>query len=475
MANQLIEQSPAAGGLAMEDVAVTEFVASTRGRVLRAGEDGFDSARMVWNGMIDRTPALIVRCASAADVIGAVNFARDHNVLLAVRAGGHSAAGSGVCDRGLMIDLSAMKGIRVDPARATVRAEPGLTWSEFDRETQAFGLATTGGVVSSTGIAGLTLGGGNGWLGRTHGLTCDNLVSVDIVTADGQLRTASADENADLFWAVRGGGGNFGVVTSFEYRLHRVGPMVFGGLLIWSRPMASDVLRLFRDFTQTAPENASAYAALGTSPDGVPVVVVVAFYNGPSAEGEKLFQPLRGFGPPVADLLQPMPYTALQQMLDPLNPPGKRVYWKSAVLKNVDDDVLGTILDHAASAPSPLSAALIEFYGGAINRVGIDETAYPLRNATHALNAVSMWTDPGQDDANIRWSRGLWEAMRPFSPGSVYVNFLGLGDEGEDRVKDAYGPNYARLAQLKATYDPTNLFRLNQNIKPATAAGSGAH
>ncbi len=243
--------------------------------------------------------------------------------------------------------------------------------------------------------------------------------------------------------------------------------------------MALDVLRLFRELTETAPENASAYAALGTAPDGVPVVVVIAFYNGSSAEGETLFQPLRAFGPPVADLLQPMPYTALQQMLDPLNPPGKRVYWKSAVLQHIDDHVLEAIIDNAASAPSPLSSAIIEFYGGATNRVGVQDTAYPLRDVTYALNAISMWTESGQDDANIRWSRGLWEAMRPFSPGSVYVNFLGLGDEGEDRVKAAYGPNYARLAQIKATYDPTNLFRLNQNIKPAGevagAAGSGAH
>jgi FAD/FMN-containing dehydrogenase len=282
--------------------------------------------------MIDRSPALIVRCAGAADVINAVNFARDHNLLLAVRGGGHSAAGSGVCDRGLMIDLSGMKGIRVDPARQTVRAEPGLTWGEFDGETQAFGLATTGGVVSTTGIAGLTLGGGIGWLGRTHGLSCDNLLSVDVVTADGQLRTASAEDHADLFWAVRGGGGNFGVVTSFEYRLHAVGPTVLGGLLVWPRPMARDVLRAFREFTQAAPENASAYAGLGTSPDGVPIVVVIAFHHGPTEEGDVFFRPLRTFGPPVADLIQPMPYTAAQQMLDALNPPGNRVYWKSAVL-----------------------------------------------------------------------------------------------------------------------------------------------
>jgi hypothetical protein len=320
-----------------------------------------------------------------------------------------------------MIDLSRMKGIRVDPAHRTARAEPGLTWGEFDRETQAFGLATTGGVVSTTGIAGLTLGRGIGWLGRTHGLSCDNLVSVDIVTADGQLRTASAEENTDLFWAVRGGGGNFGVVTSFEYRLHQVGPTVFGGLLIWPRPMARDVLRLFREFTQSAPENASAYAALGTSPDGVPVVVLVAFCHGSIADAEALFQPLRAFGPPVADMLQPMPYTAVQQMLDALNPPGNRVYWKSAVLPPIDDDILGAIIDNAASSPSPLSAAILEFYGGAINRVAVHDTAYPLRDATYALNAVSMWTDPmqptfaGPVSCGRRCSRSRQEASTSIS------------------------------------------------------------
>jgi FAD/FMN-containing dehydrogenase len=440
---------------------------SVRGAVLRAGDDGFDAARRIWNGMIDRRPSLIVRCASAADVVAAVNFARDQNLSLAVRGGGHSAAGSSVCDGGLMLDLSLMKGIRVDPARRTARAEAGLTWAEFDRETQAFGLATTGGVVSTTGIAGLTLGGGIGWLGRTHGLSCDNLISLDVVTADGQLRTASADENSDLFWAIRGGGGNFGVVTSFEYRLHPLATNVLAGLLIWPRPMARDVLRAFREFTQGAPENASAYAGLGTSPDGVPIVVAIAFHHGPTEEGEALFAPLRTFSPPVADMIQSRPYTAAQQMLDALNPPGNRVYWKSSILRTIDDDVLDAIIDGAATSPSPFSQTLIEFYGGAINRVGVQDTAYPLRTAIYSLNAVSVWTDPTEDDANIRWSRALWEAMRPFSPGSVYVNFLGVGDEGEDRVKAAYGPNYQRLAEIKAKYDPANLFRLNHNIQPA--------
>ncbi len=440
---------------------------SVRGRVLRSGDAEFEAARHIWNGMIDRRPEIIVRAAGAADVVAAVNFARDEKLPLAIRAGGHSASGTSVPDGGLMLDLSPMKGVHVDPARRTARAQAGLTWSEFDAETQAFGLATTGGVVSTTGIAGLTLGGGIGWLGRTHGLSCDNLLSVDIVTADGELRTASPDENADLFWAVRGGGGNFGVVTSFDYQLHQVGPSVLAGLLIWPRSMAPEVLRAYRDFTRNAPENVGAYAGLGTSPDGAPIVVVVGFHHGPTEEGNAVFAPLRRVGPPVADMMQPMPYTAAQQMLDALNPPGNRIYWKSSILRGLDDEVLDTIVDQAQSIPSPQTVALIEFYGGAINRVGTQDTAYPLRDAAYSLNAISSWTDASQDAQNIAWARTIWDAVQPYSPGSVYVNFLGVGDQGEERVRAAYGPNYSRLATVKAKYDPTNLFRLNHNIKPA--------
>ena len=440
---------------------------NVRGPVLRAGNDEYESARHIWNGMIDRHPDIIVRATGAADVAAVVNFARKENVPLAIRGGGHSAAGKSVSDGGITLDLSLMKGIRVDPARRTALVQPGVTWADFDAETQAFGLATTGGIVSTTGVAGLTLGGGIGWLSRTYGLSSDNLLSVDIVTADGKLRTASAEQNADLFWAVRGGGGNFGVVTSFEFQLNPVGPTVFAGLMVWPRPMAYDVLRAYREFTQGAPENASAYAGLGTSPDGVPIVIVVGFHHGPTEEGEALFAPLRRLGPPVADMLQPMPYTAAQKLLDGLNPPGNRIYWKSSILRNIDDDVLETIIDQSATMPSPLSAALIEFYGGATNRVDTESTAYPLRNATYSVNAISSWTDPSQDTENVAWARGLWEAVQQFSPGSVYVNFLGVGDQGEDRVRAAYGPNYSRLSRLKAKYDPTNLFRLNQNIRPA--------
>jgi FAD/FMN-containing dehydrogenase len=438
-----------------------------RGRVLRADDDGFETARHIWNGMIDRRPRMIVQPAGAADVAAAVSYAREQNLPLAIKGGGHSAAGSSVCDDGLMLDLSTMKGIQIDPARRIARAEAGMTWADFDAATQAFGLATTGGVVSSTGIAGLTLGGGIGWLSRAHGLSCDNLLSVDIVTADAQLRRANRDENPDLFWAVRGGGGNFGVVTSFEFQLHQVGPTVLAGLLVWPRSMAHDVLRGFREFTWGVPENASAYAGLGTSPDGDPIVVVIGFHNGPTEAGEALFAPLRRLGPPAADMLQPMPYVDAQKMLDALNPPGNRIYWKSSILRDIDDEVLDTIVDQSEVIPSPFSVALIEFYGGATNRVGPQDTAYPLRDATYSVNAVAGWTDPAQDTANIAWARDMWNAVQPFSPGSVYVNFLGVGDSGEDRVRAAYGPNYSRLARIKASYDPTNLFHLNHNIKPA--------
>jgi len=438
---------------------------SAHAQMLLPGDAEFDTTRHIWNGMIDRRPDLIVRAAGAADVLATVNYAREQNLPLAIRGGGHSAAGNSVPDGGVMLDLSPMKGIQVDPARRTVRAEPGLTWAEFDAETQKYGLATTGGVVSSTGIAGLTLGGGVGWLARTYGMSCDNLLSVDIVTADGQLRTASGDENQDLFWAVRGGGGNFGVVTALEYQLHPVGPQVLAGLLVWPRTMAPDVLRAYRDLTQTAPENTCAYAALATAPDGAPIVVVVGFHNGALEQGEGLFAPLRKLGP-VVDALQPMPYTAAQQMLDALIPPGNRIYWKSSILRGLDDEVLDTILEQSASMPSPLTQAIIEFYGGAINRVGTQDTAYPLRDATYALNAISAWSAPDDDTENIAWARRLWGAVERLSPGSVYVNFLGVGDQGEDRVRAAYGPNYPRLAGIKAKYDPTNLFHLNHNIRP---------
>jgi FAD/FMN-containing dehydrogenase len=454
---------------------IQEFRASLRGALLRPGDDGYDSARRVWNGMIDRKPALIVRCAGVADVINAVNFARTHNLLLSVRGGGHNVTGNAVCEGGIMIDLSPMKGIRVDPVRRTARAQAGLTWSEFDHETQAFGLATTGGQVSSTGIAGLTLGGGVGWLMRTCGLAVDNLLSVDIVTADGRLLTASATGNEDLFWGVRGGGGNFGIVTSFEYRLHPIGPLVLGGMLLYPAAQAKELLHFYREFMAGAPNELMTLVAFLTAPpapfvpthlQGTPVVAIAICYAGSIEEGQRVVEPLRRFGPPALDLLSPMPYTVIQQLFDAANPFGLQVYVKSDHLAGLGDEVIDTLVTHAATATSPLSVVILFPLEGVVSRVGEQETAFGHRNTAYDYVIYSMWTDPQESERHIQWTRDFWTAMQPFSIG-VYVNEL--GNEGEDRVRAAYLPaTYERLVALKNRYDPANLFRLNQNIKPTT-------
>jgi hypothetical protein len=450
----------------LEDPALEALQASLRGELLRPGDAGYDSARRIWNGMIDRKPGLIVRCVGVADVITSVTFARTHNLLVSVCGGGHGVAGNAVCDGGLMIDLSRMKGIRVDPARLTARAEPGVTWGEFDHETQAFGLGTTGGFVPSTGIAGLTLGGGLGFLMRQFGLTCDNLLSVDLVTAAGQLLTASATENADLFWGMRGGGGNFGIATSFEYRLHAVGPMVLGGLILHPLPRAKEVVQFYREFTSTSPDQLTTHLTFLYSPDGQPIVAFIPCYSGPLEQGEEVIRPLRQFGSPVADTVGPMPYTAVQAMGGPLYPPGRLNYWKSSFLKELSDDAIETLIAQFATVPSSFSVAAVEELGGAISRVGRDETAFGERSAPYSLIITSEWIDPAESEKNIQWARKFWEAMQPFESEAVYVNYLGT--EGEDRIKAAYGPaKYERLVALKNKYDPTNFFRLNQNIKPS--------
>jgi FAD/FMN-containing dehydrogenase len=357
-----------------------------------------------------------------------------------------------------------MKGIRVDPAGRTARAEPGLTWGEFDRETQAFGLATTGGFVPSTGIAGLTLGGGLGYLMRRFGLACDNLLSADIVTADGQLRTASAMENEDLFWGLRGGGGNFGIVTSFEYQLHPVGPMVLGGLIVHPLSAAKDVVRFYREFAPTAPDELTTHLACLTTPEGDPVVVFVVCYSGPADQGEGVIRPLREFGSPLHAAVGPMPYTEVQALGGPLYPPGRLNYWKSSFIDELPDAAIETMVSQFAAAPSPFSAVALEQLGGAVSRVGRDQTAFSQRSAPYSLIITAEWTDPAESDRHIRWARDTWEAMRPFESEAVYVNYLDA-DESE-RIKAAYGGKYERLAALKAKYDPTNFFRLNQNIRP---------
>jgi FAD/FMN-containing dehydrogenase len=374
-------------------------------------------------------------------------------------------AGHAVADGGLMIDLSAMKSIRVDPVARTARAEPGVLWGEFDRETEAFGLATVGGVVSTTGIAGLTLGGGQGWLTGKYGLTLDNLLSADVVMADGALVRASSTEHEDLFWALRGAGANFGVVTSFAYRLHPVST-VLGGMVVHPRARAKEVLRFYREFTAAQPDEVTTYAGLLTTPDGNAVVALVTCYAGPLDEGERIVAPLRRFGSPVADTIGPMPYTAMQAIIGAGFPPGRLNYWKSGLTNEISDEAIETAIDHARRVPSPFTAVVFADCHGAYSRVGKSDTAYSHRDLQYDLVILSSWVNPADSDRNIGWTRTFFDAIRPHLSHGVYVNDLG-DDDGTERVRNAYGANYARLVELKNTYDPTNLFRLNQNIKPS--------
>jgi FAD/FMN-containing dehydrogenase len=465
----MIDQSnSSSGGIAtLSPAAIEQFATELRGEFLRPGEDDFDDARTIWNAMIDKKPAFIARCAGPADVVRSVAFARDHGLLVSVRGGGHNVSGNAVCDGGLMIDLSPMKSIRVDPEARTARAEPGVIWSEFDDETQAFGLATTGGVVPTTGIAGLTLGGGIGWLMGKHGLAADNLLSVDVVTADGRLVTASATQNEDLFWGLRGGGGNFGVATSFEYRLHPVGELL-GGLLIHPLENAREVLNFYDEFTRDTPDELTSMVVFITAPDGAKVCAIAVCFDGPIAEGERLLSPLREFGPPLADQVGPTSYHQVQNWFTEGFPAGLRNYWKSNFLSGLDGAAIEVVTDHFARVPSPTSAIAIEQLGGAFARVGADETAFNHRDARYNLLIVGIWPDAADDDAHVGWVRELWEAAQPFSSGGVYVNYLGTeDDEGANRIEAAYGAaKYERLVALKRKYDPDNLFRLNQNIRP---------
>ena len=453
-----------------------EFKAGLRGQLLCPGDAGYDEARKVWNGSIDKRPGLIARCAGASDVMHCINFARENKVLVAVRGGGHNIGGNAVCDDGLVIDLSRMKGLRVDPARRIARAEPGLTWGEFDRETQAFGLATTGGQISTTGIAGLTLGGGWGHLARQYGLSSDNLLSVDLVTASGRFLTASATENADLFWGLRGGGGNFGVATSFEYQLHEVGP-VLGGMIAYPFDKAKELLRLYREFTLSAPDQMASEIVLISLPDGTPVVGVVLCHSGEIAEGERHVKHLRTLGPSLMDQIGPIPYTAAQRLIDGFYPSGLQNYWKSSFLKTISDEVIELMVAYCANRPSPLCHGLIEHQlGGAVRRAGPDATAFGQRDAEYCFTSLGVCAEAAEAEKCARWARAFWGAMQPFSTGGVYVNYLGLeAEEGAGRIQAAYGAaNYARLVALKNKYDAANLFRLNQNIRPSQAAAAGA-
>jgi len=441
-----------------------EFAAALRGQLVQPGDPQYDSARRVWNAMSDKHPALIARCAGVADVIACVNFARENGSQVAVRGGGHNAAGNAVCDGGLVIDLSRMRSVRVDPVARTARAEGGAILRDLDHETQAFGLATTGGTVSMTGIGGITLGGGVGWLMRKYGLICDNLISADVVTADGRLVRASESENPNLFWGLRGGGGNFGVVTSFEYQLHSL-PSILAVLVIHPMDRGREVLRFFREFTNTAPEEITTFAICMTTPDGAPVVAVLACYAGPAAEGERWLKPLKEFGPPVEEM-EITSYIELQTAFDqdPSSLDGRYNYLKSDFLRELSDEAIDTMCDQFERVTHPWSIAFLEHMGGAIRRLTNSDTAFNQRNADYNFVAWSCWEDPAENEKHIVWARQFSQGMDPCKTGGVYLNYL--GEEGADRVKAAYGDTYDRLVALKNEYDPTNFFRVNQNIKP---------
>jgi FAD/FMN-containing dehydrogenase len=457
------------------DHAVREFARGLRGRLIQPDDDAYEEARRVWNGLIDRRPALIAQCAAAADVIRAVRFAAEHELLLAVRGGGHNVAGFGTCDGGLVIDLSPMHTVEVDPAARLARVQGGATWGQVDAATQAHGLATTGGLVSTTGVAGLTLGGGIGWLMRRHGLALDNLLAVDLVTADGREVRASADENPELFWAVRGGGGNFGVVTRFTFRLHPVGPTVYGGAIMFPIARARDLLGFYAGWTPRLPDELTTMIVFLTAPpapfvpaelQGSPMVAVALCWVGPLEQGPAAVEAVRAFATPAVDVAGPMPYLALQGMFDAAAPKGLLSYWKSEYLSGLGGDVIGQLAGHAELMIPPLTQLHLHQLGGAVARVAPESTALSFREAPYVANAVAGWMDPAQSAAQIAWARGVGDAIRPFAAGPQYLNFM--GDDDRSRVRSAYGDaHYRRLAAVKAAFDPTNLFRLNQNIPPA--------
>jgi len=437
------------------------------GQLLEEDSPGYEDARRVHNGMIDRRPGLIARCEGAADIIDAVRFGVANGLEISVRGGGHNVAGSAVCEGGLMIDLAPMKGVTVDPARRTAIAQPGVTWGLFNRETQLHGLATTGGVVSSTGVAGLTLGGGIGWLMGRYGLVVDNLLGAEIVTASGDRLKANANENADLFWAIRGGGGNFGIVSSFEFALHPVGPMIVGGLVAYPMAEAREVLRFFREFTSTAPDELTAFAGLLYAPDGsgAPIVAMVVCHCGPAGEAEKAVRPIREFGSPILSAIEPIPYTVMNTLLDAANPRGALNYWKTSFLDELSDEAIDAAIEEFRSSPSMMDALLFEHFHGAATRVGETETAFPHRRTGYNFLAAAQWLDATETSKNVEWARGAYAGMQPYMAKGGYVNYLGEG-EARDVVAAAFGANYPRLQAVKQKYDPENVFHLNQNIVP---------
>ncbi len=455
------------------DKTVQELKANLRGELIQPGDKGYDDARKVYNGMIDKRPRLIARCVDVADVIVAVNFAREHKLLLAVRGGGHNGGGLGICDDGLVIDLSHIKYTRVDPEARTVRVGGGTTWGDVDHATHPFGLAAPSGIISTTGVGGLTLGGGVGHLTRKYGLSIDNLLSVDVVLADGRFVTANAEENADLFWAVRGGGGNFGVVTSFLFKLHRVKTVV-GGPTLWTLDQAAGVMKWYRDFITKAPEELNGFFAFLTVPPGPPfpealhlkkMCGIIWCYTGPEKDADRVFKPVKEFGPPALYGIHAMPMPGLQGAFDPLLPPGLQWYWRADFVNELSDEAIALHVKFAQEMPTPLSTMHMYPINGAVHRVSKKDTPWSYRDSTWAAVIAGIDPDPANNTKISAWAKAYWDALHPYSAGGAYVNFM--MDEGEERVKATYRDNYARLSSIKKKYDPTNLFRVNQNIKPA--------
>jgi FAD/FMN-containing dehydrogenase len=451
----------------LSDDVVAELSGTFSGQVLRPEDIGYEDARKVHNGLIDKRPALIARCRGTADVVDAVNFARKHGLEVAVRGGGHNVAGRATIDSGLMIDLMPMKAVYVDLKRRLVRAQGGATWAELNRETQLHGLAVTGGVVSTTGIAGLTLGGGLGWLMSKYGLALDNLQSVELVTADGQVIQTSAEEHPDLFWAVRGGGGNFGVATSFEYRLYPVGPTITGGLVAHPFECAREMLRFYRDFTASLPDEHTVFAGLIHAPDGsgTKLAAMVSCYSGSQADGEVAMRPIKEFGPPIMDALGPISYCQLNSMLDAAYPKGALNYWKSSFLSQLSNDAIEVMVENFARCTTPMGQLLLEHFHGAATRVGATDTAFPHRAEGYNLLVLAEWMQPADTGQCVAWAKQTYTEMEPFFASGRYVNYLGE-DEMDEPVAAAYGPNYRRLQEVKTKYDPANLFHMNQNIRP---------
>ena len=484
---ELLMGSAAAGGLAALGSPIISFAQAAAGGsgagasplddlgkllggdLITPEHDGYDDARKVWNAMIDKRPAAIARCSGVADVIDVVNYARDRNIGVTVRGGGHNVAGKSLRDGAITIDLGRMHGIWVDPGRKRARAQGGVRWSAFDRETLALDLCTTGGTVGTTGVGGLTLGGGLGWLMRKHGLSCDNVISAEVVTADGRLVTANESENSDLYWAIRGGGGNFGVVTSFEYQLHDLEPIV-GGMALYPESMLKDLFHFYRNYTASAPDSVTAMAGVMIGPPGTPVEgqnagLIAVCHSGPTSEGERLLQPFKDFGPPALDLIGPTSYSAIQTLFAAAGAPGTRNYWRSNFMSELSDEAIDAFVARSGELPPPGTLLLIEHLGGAVGRVGNDETAFANRDANYNMSVFGTWLDADEDTRNIAWVRNFGDELKKFSTGGAYVNYM-AGDESAASVRGAYESNFQRLVDIKRKYDPTNFFSGNQNIAP---------